>query len=200
MLWKFAKAVDMIDAALAIHINIIQEAVQEEGDREFAGSFEQLAICELSYRHRGGWLRHIPIERLIAAIDVGGRGGTSWGYIEGLRSGSRATKNLADTYRNWGIPTAYNLASLREQNPDFPFTATGGIRDGLMVAKAVALGASFAGIGLPLLRAAMNSEQAVMDCMEEYVRGLKVCMLATGLQRLEQRASRLSWQALREEL
>lgn len=190
------RAVDMIDAdALAIHINVIQEAVQEEGDREFAGSFEQLQnICEklsvpVIIKEVGCGISEVSAQKMIeagvSAIDVGGRGGTSWGYIEGLRSNSQSTKNLADSFRNWGIPTAYSLAALANKNPDFPFSATGGIRDGLMVAKAVALGASFAGVGLPLLRAAMTSEQAVIDLMEEYVRGLKTTMVATGSQKLE---------------
>ena len=190
------RAVDMIDAdALAIHINVIQEAVQEEGDREFSGSIEQLrSICEnlsvpVIVKEVGFGISEksakAMIEAGVSAIDVGGRGGTSWGYIEGLRSNAQSTKNLADTFRNWGIPTAYSLATLANKYPDFPFSATGGIRDGLMVAKAVALGARFAGIGLPLLRAAMISEQAVMEQMEEYVRALKTTMVATGSEKLE---------------
>ena len=198
------KAVDMIDAdALAIHINVIQEAVQEEGDREFSGSLEQLShICQnlsrpVIVKEVGCGISQKTAQALIdagvSAIDVGGRGGTSWGYIEGLRSTSETTKNLADSFRNWGIPTAYSLAALNEMKADFPVTATGGIRDGLMVAKAVALGARFAGIGLPLLRAAMQSEDAVMTLMDEYVRGLKTTMVATGSAKLDDLAKALTF-------
>ena len=121
----------------------------------------------------------------MSAIDIGGRGGTSWSYIEGLRSSLGATRNLGNTFRDWGIPTAYSLANLRKAlGEEMPLTATGGIRDGLTIAKAVALGANLAGIGLPLLKAAINSTDEVHTTLDTFARGLKTTMIATGSQSL----------------
>jgi isopentenyl-diphosphate delta-isomerase len=69
--------------------------------------------------------------------------------------------------------------------------ATGGIRDGYMVAKAVALGARFAGIGLPLLRAALESEDGPVEVLQTYRKGLELAMLASGCQRLADLSSRI---------
>ncbi|MFW7377473.1 MAG: type 2 isopentenyl-diphosphate Delta-isomerase [Oligoflexus sp.] len=197
------QAVDMIQAdALAIHLNVLQEAVQVEGDRHFDGVLERLhLVCEklrvpVMIKEVGSGISPNTCLRLrdagVASIDIGGRGGTSWGYIEGLRSASQETQSLGKTFRDWGIPTAYSLASVRSQLKDFPLVATGGIRDGLTVAKAVALGANMVGIGLPLLRAALQSEEAPQQVLETFVRGLKVTMLATGSQSLDQLEQHLS--------
>ena len=153
------RAIDMIDAdALAIHVNVIQEAVQMEGDRHFKGVLDKLAhICNdietpVIIKEVGSGIAPNSIQRLaelgISGVDIGGRGGTSWGYIEGLRSNNEETKALANTFRDWGIPTAYALVAARSNQNKLPLIATGGVRDGLTVA-AVALGANFAGIGLP---------------------------------------------------
>jgi len=197
------QAVDMIQAnALAIHLNVLQEAVQVEGDRHFGGILERLhLVCErlavpIMIKEVGCGISPNTCLRLkdagVAAIDIGGRGGTSWGYIEGLRSASQETQNLGETFRDWGIPTAYSLAAVRSQLKDFPLVATGGIRDGLTIAKAIAIGANLAGIGLPLLRAALRSEEAPLQILETLVRGLKVTMLATGSESLSQLEQHLS--------
>jgi isopentenyl-diphosphate delta-isomerase len=197
------RAIEMIDAdALAIHLNIIQELVQVEGDRCFAGLLQRIAtICsELSVpviiKEVGNGVDPSTamalIEAGVAAIDVGGRGGTSWAYIEGLRSQSALVKSAANTFRNWGIPTAHALSAIRNIDPRFPLIATGGIRNGLMVAKAVALGATMVGIGLPLLRASLQSDDAVSEVLDTYLHELKVTMMATASTTLDQLPRRLS--------
>jgi isopentenyl-diphosphate delta-isomerase len=191
------KAVDMIQAdALAIHLNGLQEAVQVEGDRQFSGVTQRLEqVCaQLSVpviiKEVGSGISPNTARRLvecgISAIDVGGRGGTSWGYIEGLRSASTATQSLGETFRDWGIPTAYSLAAIRSEQRSLPLFATGGVRDGLTVAKAVALGAQLVGIGLPLLRAALHDEDGPTEELANLIRGLETTMLATGSQSLSQ--------------
>ena len=189
------RAIDMISAdALAIHVNVLQEAIQMEGDRDFSGILERLHdVCQktktpIIVKEVGCGVSSNTAQRLmetgISALDVGGRGGTSWGYIEGLRSSSPETMALADTYRNWGIPTAYSLVGVKTATPQLPLIATGGVRDGLTVAKAVALGADLVGIGLPLLRAALSSENGAKECLGSFVRGLKVAMIGTGSRNL----------------
>jgi isopentenyl-diphosphate delta-isomerase len=196
------RAVDMIEAdALAIHFNLVQEFIQVEGDRRFKGLLNQLEhICQklsvpVVAKEVGCGMDARSAQRLrelgISAIDIGGRGGTSWALIEGLRSPSPLVQGLGDTFRNWGIPTAYSLHHVHRAMPEFPVIATGGIRDGYMVAKAVALGARFAGIGLPLLRAALESEDGPVEVLQTYRKGLELAMLASGCQRLADLSSRI---------
>lgn len=196
------RAVDMIRAdALAIHFNLVQEYIQIEGDRHFAGILKNIeTICaRLSVpviaKEVGSGISPESALRLrelgIQAIDIGGSGGTSWARIEGLRSSSELVARLGQSFRDWGIPTAYSLAAVREALPDLPLIATGGIRDGLTAAKAAALGASFAGIGLPLLRAALIDDAAPFAVMEEFKRGLELTMVASGCRSLADLKSRL---------
>lgn len=193
---KCLEAVSMIEAdALAIHVNIVQELVQVEGDRSFDGFFKNLKlVCqELSVpvivKEVGCGMDRDSLAELVnsgvAAIDIGGRGGTSWSRIEGLRGSSRLTARLGEGFRNWGIPTAYSLAAARRAvGETYPLIATGGIRDGMTVAKAVALGATMVGIGLPLFRAALRSAEAVDEELEALKLELTTTIIATGHQDL----------------
>jgi isopentenyl-diphosphate delta-isomerase len=196
------KAVDMIKAdALAIHFNVVQEHIQVEGDRQLAGVMRGLrSLCErlsvpVIAKEVGSGISPESAKVLadcgVSAIDIGGAGGTSWAHIEGLRSSSELVAELGLTFRNWGIPTAYSLVAVKEALPNTPLIATGGIRDGQTVAKAVALGAQFAGVGLPLLKAALESEEAVAKAIEGFERGLRLTMLASGARTLSELKSRV---------
>lgn len=185
------RAVDMIQAdVLAIHLNVVQECVQSEGDRHFKGILSRIAIlCRtlnvpVLIKEVGSGVDVATARRLsdagIQTIDVGGRGGTSWPYIEGLRGTEAATQAVGHTFRNWGIPTAYSLTAVRSAAPELNVIATGGIRDGLTLAKALALGAKLGGVGLPFMRAALEDEHAVETVFATLVQGLKTTMVATG--------------------
>ena len=191
------EAVEMVGAdALAVHLNVLQECVQVEGSPQFRGLMKNLEpMCrELSVpvivKEVGCGMSPQTAKRLVeagvSAIDCGGRGGTSWAYIEGLRSVSSSTLELAKTFRDWGIPTAYSLRAIHHELPHLPLVATGGIRDGLMVAKALALGAQMVGVGLPLMRAAMESEDKLHEVLESFLRALKTTLLATGSARVSE--------------
>lgn len=195
-------AVEMIQAdALALHVNVLQELIQEEGDRDFrflldriATVAEHLSVPVVVKEVGCGFDVETVMalyERGVRCVDVGGQGGTSWAFIEGQRSASPTTRALGETFRNWGLPTALALTDLNKALPELDLIATGGIRDGLMVAKAVGLGAKTAGVGLPLFRAAVESETAVIEVLEMLARGLKTAMLCSGCQRLDQLGSRL---------
>lgn len=190
------KAVEMIDAdALAIHFNLVQELVQVEGDRRFSGLLHGLErICRnlqvpVIAKEVGCGMAPATVRRFLdmgfQSVDIGGKGGTSWSHIEGLRSRSELSQELGSGFRDWGIPTAYSLAVVHKAFPTLPLIATGGIRDGLTVAKAVALGARLCGIGLPLLRAALESEDAPLAALESLKQGLKLTLMATGSARLD---------------
>lgn len=197
-------AIDMIEAdVLAIHINVLQESIQMEGDRHFKGIYTRLAelvrvsSVPIMIKEVGAGIDPASFRRLkdlgVAAIDIGGRGGTSWGYIEGLRSGDTLSQRLADDFRDWGIPTAYNIAAVAGDAEPIPIVATGGIRSGLTVAKAVALGATLTGVGLPLFRAALDSPEAVVDYGRYLIRGLRTAMMLTGSQSLQDLKPHLTW-------
>jgi isopentenyl-diphosphate Delta-isomerase len=191
------KAVDMIKAdALALHVNVLQEVIQVEGDRNFDQLFEKIESVvkalnvPVVIKEVGSGLDAKSAKILeqigVSAIDIGGAGGTSWGYIEGLRAADSKTKNLAKTFRNWGIPTAYNIRALKSAGLSIPFTATGGIRDGLTVAKSVSLGASMAGLGLPIFKAALQNEEAVTEKIDEIIEGTKIACMLTGSKKLNE--------------
>jgi isopentenyl-diphosphate delta-isomerase len=196
------RAIDMIHAdALAIHVNVIQECIQVEGDRAFKGVLCKLEeLCRKSpipivVKEVGAGMSPATALRLreagVSALDVGGRGGTSWGYIEGLRSTLDETRHVAETFRNWGIPTAFSLRKIRSSLVDMPLIATGGIRNGLVAAKALALGANMVGIGLPLMRAALEDEEGPLRLLAIFKRELTITMLATGCQTLHDLSHRL---------
>jgi isopentenyl-diphosphate delta-isomerase len=196
------RAVEMIQAdALALHVNVLQELIQEEGDRDFRHILDRIAtvanhlsvpvvVKEVGSGFDIDSARELAA-RGIRCIDVGGQGGTSWGFIEGQRSNNSGTKSLGETFRNWGIPTAHSLRSLRRLLPEMELIATGGIRDGLMIAKSIALGATMAGIGLPLFRAAVESDAGPFSVLDTMARGLKIAMLCSGSPRLSDLEGRI---------
>jgi isopentenyl-diphosphate delta-isomerase len=185
------RAVDMIEAdALVVHLNVVQECLQVEGSRSFKGVLARLA--ELSsclpvpviVKEVGCGISPQAAERLlncgIAALDIAGKGGTSWGYIEGLRSSDPEHLRLAESFRNWGIPTAYSLDALHRKFPAAVLIASGGVRDGATVAKAMGLGATMVGLALPLFQAALISEEEVIKVLGKIIEGLKITMMATA--------------------
>ncbi len=190
-------AIDMIEAdALAVHINVLQELIQVEGDRHFKGILEAIGrvieklTIPLLIKEVGCGIDLYSAEQMrrvgVRYMDIGGRGGTSWGYIEGLRSDSVQTRTVSGIFRDWGIPTAYSLAAIHRRFGDLELVATGGIRDGQMIAKAIALGANMVGVGLPMLKAALESERGPFELLESLIRGLKISMLCTGSRFLAQ--------------
>lgn len=190
------RAVEMIDAnALAIHLNFLQEAIQPEGDLNARGCLEQIAnvACSLSVpvivKETGAGICHTDAYFLkkagVAAIDVGGKGGTSWAGVEVYRArmeSDRIGEHLGIKFWDWGIPTA---VSLIEADVGLPLIATGGIRDGIMVAKSLALGASMSSIALPLVAAARVSSDEVKGQLEMYIEELKATMFLTGSRSIE---------------
>jgi isopentenyl-diphosphate delta-isomerase len=196
------RAVEMIQAdAFAIHLNCLQEMIQEEGDRDFAGLADRIGVLveklgvPVMVKEVGVGI-DVATARLltkmgVSAIDVGGRGGTSWARIEGLRSADPRTAALGEQFRDWGIPTAYALRSVVQKVKGAPaLVATGGIRNGVTVAKAVGLGARMAGIGLPLMRSALIGERAVEVFLEDLHRSLKIAMMCSGAAALRELSKR----------
>lgn len=187
--------------ALAIHLNALQEAIQPEGDTDFSGVLSRIAkVCErldvpVIAKETGAGLNASAAARLVEAgvsyIDVSGRGGTSWSKVEYARGGRLAG------FEEWGYPTvpaiaecAALLAAKEASRPGAQagrpkrkavgaagrgLIATGGLRDGLDAAKAIALGADIAGAALPFLKAPKPAEE-VRRWMEQ----MRTAMFLSG--------------------
>jgi isopentenyl-diphosphate delta-isomerase len=116
----------------------------------------------------------------VAAIDVAGAGGSSWSHVEMHRATTERERQVAAAFADWGIPTAESLRMAHRGAPELPIIASGGIRDGIQVAKAMALGASACGVAGPFLRAASRSSAAVNEFTTVLVTQLRVAMFAAG--------------------
>lgn len=189
-------AVSMIEAdALAIHVNVLQELVQVEGDRNFRGVIERIGMIvqalkiPVLVKEVGAGLDAQSIQALynvgVRYFDVGGKGGTSWAFIEGRRSLDPTIQRLGNTFRDWGISTGDALLQARALKlPDTEFVATGGIRDGVTVLKSLYAGATMAGIGLPLFRAALKDALAPTSELDQIILELKIAMMCGGTGKL----------------
>ena len=185
------RAVDMLEAdALILHFNALQEAVQPEGDTNFAGLLAKVeAVCRalpvpVIGKEVGWGMSEDAARRLaeagVAAIDVAGAGGTSWSQVEMHRARTAAQKRIAAAFIDWGIPTADSILNVRRAAPQLPVIASGGLRDGIDVAKCVALGASLGGLASPFLKAAAVSLEATVEVIEGLGRELRIAMFAAG--------------------
>ncbi len=184
-------AVNMIGAdALMLHLNCLQEAFQPEGNHNFSGLANLIArVCSrmdtpVLAREVGLGISSqaagMLIDAGVAGIDAAGSGGTSWIAVERHRNGNPVLKKVACQFEQWGISTADSIAMVRSKSRDIPLIASGGIRDGLEVAKSIALGADIAGIGLPMLKKANMSVRALTDYIHEIETGLRIAMFGIG--------------------
>ena len=122
----------------------------------------------------------------MTAIDVAGAGGTSWAKVESGRAKDPKQRRLGQTFANWGIPTAQCISEIRAIAPDVPLIASGGLRNGLDAAKAIALGADLAGLAFPFLQAAATSEAAVDELADILIAELTTVLFCTGAANLHQ--------------
>lgn len=186
------KAVEMIDAdALAIHLNYLQESIQPEGDRFSRNAYEAIEeVCRdlkvpVIVKETGAGISRVVALKLeslgVSALDVGGKGGTSFSVVESYRcEGYKA--EIGRDFWDWGIPTAFSVVECYDV---LPVIATGGIRSGLDLAKALALGAIAGSSALPFLKKAVEGVEAVKDLLRYYIGGLKVAMFLTGCRKVE---------------
>jgi len=184
-----ARLVEAIAAdAVCIHLNPAQELVQDEGDRDFRGCLavigeirDALAV-PLIVKETGCGMSPLTLSRLAAArvdwVDVSGAGGTTWTGIEGLR-GSERQRALGAALREWGIPTAASVCYARRAG--MRVIASGGIRDGVDAARAIALGADLVGMALPLLRAFRSDGlPGVLRSVSGWVESLEAAAILVG--------------------
>ncbi|HLL78723.1 MAG TPA: type 2 isopentenyl-diphosphate Delta-isomerase, partial [Ktedonobacteraceae bacterium] len=191
------RAIEMIGAnALAVHMNSLQEAAQPEGDRRAVGEADalrqltaQVTVPVMAKETGAGVCREQALLLRscgVSAIDVGGAGGSSMSAMEAARSASRGderTHNIGQLYRDWGIATP--IAVVEAGAADLPLISTGGVRNGLDMARALALGATLVGMGFPFLKAASQGYDAVCELLETLIAELKVAMQLSGAPSIE---------------
>lgn len=183
--------IDMVEAdAIAVHINVLQELAQPEGGIILSNALSELADfidrCPVPVivKETGCGLDQKTALRLeeagAAALDIGGAGGTSFVQIEGVRAklaGDTRKTRLAKTFARWGLPTVVSLLQVKDVG--LPMIATGGIRSGLDVAKALVLGANMVGIGRQMLAAAMEGPDEAVEELQTIIEELTIAMVLT---------------------
>ena len=185
------RAVDMIQAdALILHLNPLQEAVQTEGNVNFSGLARKVeVICRKLevpvIAKEVGWgisgrTAKVLADCGVSAIDVAGAGGTSWSQVEMHRAPDKFTQQLAGAFIGWGIPTADSILLVKKAVPNMTIFASGGLKDGLDIAKCIALGAKLGGMAGQFLRAAAVSTEQVIEMMKLVKRQIEVTMFTTG--------------------
>jgi isopentenyl-diphosphate Delta-isomerase len=182
------RLVELLEAdGLTIHLNAIQEAVQPEGEPRFSGVaagiaaiVARLAPLPVMVKEVGFGMDAADVVLLreagVAALDVAGAGGTNWALVEGRRD--ERSGDVAAAFADWGVPTAAALADAHAAAPELALVASGGLRDGVDAAKALALGATAAGLARPFLLGAQADTAG--ETAATLVRQLRVAVWATG--------------------
>lgn len=185
------RVVDILAAdALILHLNPLQECVQANGDTNFRGLLDKITkLCikmpvPVIVKEVGNGISATMAQKLleagVTAIDVAGAGGTSWAKVESQRALNPMQRRLGETFADWGLPTAECISTIRENFPNVPLIASGGLRNGLEVAKAIALGADIAGLAFPFLQAAAESTEAVNELVQLLIAEITTVLFCTG--------------------
>lgn len=179
--------------AMAVHLNPAQEMIQERGDRDFRGATDTIARlvevlpCPVIVKETGCGLSSQAARRLayvgVKTVDVAGAGGTSWVAVEARRApeGSPA-RDLGNELWDWGLPTAVSVVACASAGLEV--IASGGLRSGLDVARALALGAHAGGLAAPVLRAQRaGGTEAVGELLSRVIHAIRTTMLLCGARR-----------------
>lgn len=181
------RAVEMIEAdALVLHLNPLQEALQPEGQTNFSGLVAKIAgivkVLEVPVlvKEIGCGLSMETARRLkeagVEILDTAGLGGTSWARIEASRANDA---ELGEIFAGWGVATPRSIRDLRSLG-GLTIIASGGVRNGLDAAKAIAMGADLVGMAQLFLEGASKSAQHAGECAARVIRELEIAMFCVG--------------------
>ena len=187
------KIISMIDAnALVIHLNPLQELIQPEGEPKYRGVLEKISkitesisIPIIVKEVGAGISREVALileKAKVHCINIAGLGGTSWAGIEKIRANkvkNDVKEHLGELFWDWGIPTALSLIEVRN-SVEIPLIASGGIRNGLEIAKCISLGANMCAMAYPFLKVASESKESLFKFSEQIITELKGTMFLTG--------------------
>jgi len=190
------RAVDSIEAnAMIIHLNPLQELVQPDGDRDWRGVLAAIEECcatlsvPVIIKEVGSGIGPSSAQRLIDVgvswIEIAGRGGTSWASIESARIQQTREQQIAAPFINWGMDTAQLIPQVRSQSSQLGLIASGGLRDGLDIARSLRLGANMTAMAQPFLQPALESTEAVIEKIEILREQLRWAMFLTGSKNLK---------------
>ncbi len=176
--------------AFYLHLNPLQEAIQPEGTTRFAGLLQKIRAVApevgvpVLLKEVGAGISETTARKIgelpVAGVETAGVGGTSWSKIESLRTSDPVQRSTGELFARWGVPTAESVAICRRALPDRVVVASGGLRDGIEAAKALALGADAVAMALPFLRAAERSTEDVEEAIARVVQALRTAMFVTG--------------------
>lgn len=174
-------------AGLFVHVNIVQELIQEEGAKEFKGALNAIRKlvaeldCPVLVKEVGFGIDPVTAAALgdcgVQALDVAGAGGTNFAVVEAAR------QNTTTPFASWGIPTALNLLMLKNKIK-FPLIGSGGIAEGLDAVKAIVLGADLVGVAKSILAAADQKPDGAEIFLHNFCLTIKQTMLALGAEDL----------------
>lgn len=190
------RAVEMIDAdGLILHLNPLHEAFQCNGTANFENLLPRIEeICKklsvpVIVKEVGSGISYSVAKKLfdagVSAVDVAGLGHVSWPEVEGASSNDVVYKMAADVFSDWGIPTLECAAEIAEKLPKMQLIASGGLRNGLDVAKSIACGASVCGMASSILKKLIESRSECEVFLEALSLELKVAMFCTGSRNID---------------
>jgi len=191
------EAVSVLEAdGLYFHLNPLQEAIQPEGNRNFSGLVEKigqiaqaLPVPVLLKEVGAGFSRpdaELALRHGLHFFDVAGTGGTSWSRIENYRRQKTQPDDLGLTFQDWGLPTPLALKELAPLGDRATLIASGGIRSGVDMAKAILLGATLCGVAAPFLTAATESVEKVIETIERFQREFRTALFLLGVRTVEE--------------
>lgn len=187
------RAVEMISAdALVLHLNPLQEAIQPEGQCDFSDLIPKIGgvvrklgvpvvVKEIGCGISGATGRRL-YDAGVRIVDTAGLGGTSWARIEAART---ADLEIGEIFADWGVPTPDSIRQLAAID-GLSVIGSGGVRSGIDVAKAIALGSDLVGLAQPFLEAAMESAERVYERIQRTVQELEIAMFCVGARNLEE--------------
>jgi len=196
------RIVKMIGAnALVVHLNPLQELIQPEGEPRYKGVLAQISELAkvidvpLIVKEVGAGISKEAAIKLemanVSAINIAGAGGTSWAGVEKIRAESSKydlKRHLGEMFWDWGIPTALSLIEVRRA-VKLPLIASGGLRNGLEVAKCISLGASMTAMAYPFLQSATQSRESLFAFADTILAELKSTMFLVGAKNINALAS-----------
>ncbi|MDP2728163.1 MAG: type 2 isopentenyl-diphosphate Delta-isomerase [Dehalococcoidia bacterium] len=191
------QAIENMEAdALVLHLNPLQECLQEGGNSNFRGLLERIAYLAQNLSvpvliKEVGWGISFPVARKLVdagvkGVETAGAGGTSWSEVEKHLARGEDRRTIAENFASWGIPTSQSIIACRRADPNLLIIGSGGIHTGVEAAKAIALGADMVGMGRPLLRPATVSSEAVQERVCRLLEEMRIAMFCIGAANLAQ--------------
>lgn len=203
---KILKLTESVEAlGIYIHLNSLQEAFQNKDQARFKNGLMAIKkLCKVSpipvlVKEVGFGISKTTAQKLLSVgvsiIDVAGKGGTHWGLLEGLRDETESAllAHSSSAFKDWGFSAIESLIQSKTLVQKNHFWASGGIRTGVDSLKCLALGARAVGLAQPLMKAALESEQQVVDVMNRFDYELKVALFGVGVASIKELAKKKVW-------